>query len=312
MSAARRLALPMLAAGLILGATAGCGRSGADTPALPVATPVSELGAPAGTDGAGSPTVALALGGGGLRGLAHIGVLRALEEAGIEPDLVVGTSAGALVGAAYASGKRSEEIAAIARDVDIPSFVDWTISSGGIMRGKNIAGWVDALTAGVPIESFPTRFAAVATDLQSGAAVVVDRGSAGQAVRASAAVPGVNVAVPYRGGHLVDGGVSSLVPVRAARALGGDIVIAVDIYCHRSGASGLTAASVLRQVMHTQSCLIAAPELAEADILITPVVAVPGISDKEQQQRAIQAGYESARRALSKSGLAFAHGREDD
>lgn len=152
------------------------------------------------------PIIALALGGGGLRGFAHLGVLRALEEAGLRPDIVVGTSAGAVVGAAYASGKTLEELASSACAVKLSSLIDLSLGSGGIMRGRHLAAWVDTLTAGVPIEQFPIRFAAVATDLQSGAAMLIDSGPAGTAIQASAAVPGVTVPVPYRGGHLVDGG----------------------------------------------------------------------------------------------------------
>jgi len=161
--------------------------------------------------------VALVLGGDGLRGFAHIGVLRAFEEAGIKPDIVVGTSAGAVVGAAYSSGMTAAQIASVARDVELSSLVDWTLSSSGIMRGKNLAHWIDTITAGVPIEKFPIRFAAVATDLDSEKAVLLDRGSPGGAIQASAAVAGVNVPVPYKNGHLIDGGITSLVPARFAR-----------------------------------------------------------------------------------------------
>lgn len=245
------------------------------------------------------PVVGLALGGGGLRGLAHIGVLQALEEAGIQPDLVVGTSAGALVGAVYASGKNSREIARLAQDLDIASFVDFTLSASGIMRGDHIADWVDAAAGGRPIEAFPIRFAAIATDLRHGDPMVLDRGRPGDAVRASAAVPGVNVPVAYRGGHLVDGGIASLVPVRAARALGAQIVIAVDIYCRGEEAGGLSAPEVMRRSMHIQSCLISDSEMDEADIRIVPDIVVPGISDKDSQQRAVEAGYAAARTILS-------------
>jgi len=203
------------------------------------------------------PTVALVLGGGGLRGFAHIGVLRAFEEAGIKPDIVVGTSAGAVVGAAYASGLPLARIESVARNVKLSSLVDWTLNSGGIMRGNNLASWIDTVTAGVPIEKFPIRFAAVATDLQSEMAVLLDRGSPGNAIQASAAVPGINVPVPYKNGHLIDGGVTSLVPVRFARAMGADFVIAVDIFCQRPGADGLgrlrsSAASCTRRVASSQ------------------------------------------------------------
>jgi len=254
------------------------------------------------------PIVALALGGGGLRGLAHIGVLQALEEAGIRPDLVVGTSAGALVGAAYASGKTPRQIQELALDVNIASFVDFTISSRGIMRGDHIATWVDTITGQMPIEAFPIKFAAVATDLERGVPVLLERGTPGNAVRASVAVPGVQVPVPYRHGHLVDGAISSLVPVRAARALGADVVIAVDIYCHNKHTTGLSTAAVLRHTMHTQVCLLAAPELAEADIRIVPVVAVPGLLDKDEQQQTIKVGYEAARTALASADLAALRG----
>ena len=263
-------------------------------------------GAPSSHSGAANhrPVIALVLGGGGLRGLAHIGVLQALEEAGIRPDLVVGTSAGALVGAAYASGKTPQQIQELAQEVRILSFVDFTVSPRGIMRGDNIATWVDTITGQVPIEAFPIKFAAVATDLQRGVPVLLERGNPGNAVRASVAVPGVQVPVAYREGYLVDGAISSLVPVRAARALGADFVIAVDIYCHNKQTAKLSAAAVLRHTMHTQVCLLSAPELAEADLRILPDVTVPGILDKEEQQQAINAGLEAARKVLAGADLA--------
>jgi len=244
------------------------------------------------------PTVALVLGGGGLRGFAHMGVLRALEEAGIRPDIVVGTSAGAIVGAAYASGMTVAQIEAAASQVKLSSLIDFTWSSQGLMRGNKLAAWVDTMTAGVPIENFPIRYAAVATDLASEKPVLLDSGPAGTAIRASAAVPGVTVAIPYGTGHLVDGGITSLVPVRFARAMGADVVIAVDIYCQGPRSDGVGALTVIHRVMHAQSCLLAAPEMAEADVLIAPAVKVSGLSAKDEQQLAIKAGYEAARAAL--------------
>jgi NTE family protein len=236
-----------------------------------------------------------------------MGVLRALEEAGIKPDIVVGTSAGAVVGAVYASGMTAAQMESAARNVKLSSLVDLSLDFGGIMRGNNLANWIDRVTAGVPIEKFPVRFAAVATDLQSEKAVLLDRGSPGNAIQASAAVRGINVPVPYRNGHLIDGGITSLVPVRFARAMGADFVIAVDIYCQGPRADGLGALTVMQRVMHTQSCLVPAPEMAEADVLIAPAIGAARMSTKDEQERAIHAGYEAARavlpRSLSKPGL---------
>jgi len=244
--------------------------------------------------------VALVLGGGGLRGFAHIGVLRALEERGIRPDIVVGTSAGALVGAAYASGATVEQLEAAARDIDVPALIDWTLDEGGLMRGDEIARWVDGVTHERPIEDFPVRFGAVATDLDNGDAVVIESGKPGDAVRASAAVPAATVPVAYRGGHLVDGGVSSLVPVRFARAMGARVVIAVDIYCSADEPMALSAPGVLRRSMRLQTCLLADSELTDADIIIRADVPMPKMSDASSRQMAMDAGYQAANRVLDK------------
>lgn len=242
--------------------------------------------------------VALVLGGGGLRGFAHIGVLRALEEHGIRPDIVVGTSAGALVGAAYASGTTVEQLADDALRLDVPALIDWTLDEGGLMRGDEIARWVDRATHGKRIEDFPMRFGAVATDLDSGDAVLLASGAPGNAVRASAAVPGATVPVAYPGGHLVDGGVASLVPVRFARAMGAHTVIAVDIYCAAAGTGELSAPHVIQRAMHLQTCLLAKAELNDADVVIQANVPMPKMSDISSRQKAIEAGYKTAKAVL--------------
>lgn len=245
-----------------------------------------------------TPRLALVLGGGGLRGFAHIGVLQALHEAGIRPDLVVGSSAGALVGAAYASGLQPDQLLAAARGLRVASLIDFSPSRSGLMRGTHIAAWVDALVAGRAIEAFAIRFAAVATSLESGEPLLLDRGPAGAAVQASAAVPGISRPLAYAGGQLIDGGLSSLVPVRAARALGASAVIAVDIYCHGPRAEARSALGIAGRAMQGQNCRLAGAEMAEADVLIAPAVRVAGLSDKAAQQAAVQAGYLAARAAL--------------
>ncbi len=285
---------------LLAAALAGCAGAQARPPVELAARSLAEVqrSTPPRPGGAGQPAVALVLGGGGLRGFAHLGVLRALDEAGIRPDIVVGTSVGALIGAAYASGMNAAQLTETALGTRISSLIDLTLSSSGLMRGNRLASWIDTLTEGAPIETFPVRFAAVATDLQSGEPVLLDSGPAGAAIQASAAVPGANVPVAYNKGHLVDGGISSLVPVRSARAMGADFVIAVDIYCHGPRAQGLGALTVIGRIMQTQNCLVAAPEMAQADVLIAPGVKVSGMSARDEHEAAIQAGYDAARAAL--------------
>lgn len=295
-----RILIAFAAAGALATVVAGCASRGSNPPFDLEPVELADLQAtmPVRPADGGRPAIALVLGGGGLRGFAHIGVLRALEEAGIRPDIVVGTSAGAVVGAAYASGMSPAQIEAAARDVRLSSLIDWTFSSQGFMRGDNIAAWIERITAGVAIERFPIRFGAVATDLQTARAVLLTRGPAGRAVQASAAVPGANVPVAYAGGHLVDGGTASLVPVRFARAMGAVLVIAVDVYCRDVPVNDLGAFAVMRRVMHAQSCTLAATEMAEADVLIAPAIRVSSLSAPDEQDRAMRTGYEAAREAL--------------
>lgn len=289
----RRACWPALAA-LALAACAGTERAPLDLQPRTLAE-VARVTPPT----PARPVLAVVLGGGGLRGFAHVGVLQALEEAGLRPDIVVGTSAGSVVGAAYASGMSVEQIRQAALDVKISSLLDFTWRSGGFMSGDKLATWLDNVTDGKRIEDFPIRFAAVATDLYSAQPVLLERGPAGRAIQASSAVPGVQVPVAYPAGHLVDGGISSLVPVRFARAMGADIVIAIDIYCHHHPVGAVNVPAVLSRVMQAQSCLVAAPEMADADLLISPAVTVPRMSDKVAHDQTMREGREAARMALS-------------
>lgn len=289
---------------LLTGCAANPSTASADLHPRTLAEVQERTGPRAAHKGARRPTVALALGGGGLRGFAHVGVLQALEEAGLRPDIVVGTSAGSVVGAAYASGMPVEKIREAALAIKVSSLLDFTWQSGGFIRGDKLAGWADTLIGSngsdKHVEDFPIRFAAVATDLQSAQPLLLTQGPAGRVIQASSAVPGMQVPVAYEAGHLIDGGVTSLVPVRFARAMGADVVIAVDIYCRSPRAATMNVLGVLGQVMQTQSCLIAAPELAEADVVIAPTVAVPDMADRPSQEQAIQAGYQATRAALAR------------
>ena len=176
------------------------------------------------------PIVGLALGGGAARGWAHIGVIRALEEAGIRPDVVCGTSMGALVGAAYAAGELDafEEWARGLGLRDVLSNIDVSLSSG-FFKGEKLMDFLRGKFVDRDIEDLAMPFAAVATSLHTGTEIWLRHGSTLDAVRASIAVPGLLTPVILDGAVLVDGGLVNPIPVSLARAMGADVLIAVDL-----------------------------------------------------------------------------------
>ena len=179
----------------------------------------------------GRPRLAIALGSGSARGWAHIGVLRALRQAGITPDIVCGTSMGAFVGAAYASGSL-DSLEGWARDLtrrDVLGFFDVSLGAGGLIKGEKLLGYTSRLFLDETFADLDKPFACVATDLASGREVWLKEGRILDAVRASVALPGLLVPQLLDGCYLVDGGLVNPVPVSLCRALGADIVIAVDL-----------------------------------------------------------------------------------
>ena len=178
-----------------------------------------------------SPRIGLALGSGSARGLSHIGVLDALIEAGIKPDVVCGSSIGALVGAAYVAGKLAgfRDWAESATWRQVVRLMDVRLKGGGLVDGKQIVALLRRLGVDAPIESYEKRFAAVATDLATGREVWLQSGSILEAVRASIAIPGIVSPSLVDGKWLVDGGLSNPVPVSVCRALGAEVIIAVNL-----------------------------------------------------------------------------------
>lgn len=176
------------------------------------------------------PKIGLALGGGSARGWAHIGVLRALAEAGVVPDMVCGTSIGALVGAAYVDGDldRLENWARELTLQTIVGFLDFSIG-GGLIKGEKLIEFFRSHFVDLQISALPLPFAAVATDLQTGREVWLQEGLVSDAVRASIALPGLFTPIEHEGRWLVDGGLVNPVPVSLCRAMGADLVIAVDL-----------------------------------------------------------------------------------
>lgn len=176
------------------------------------------------------PKIGLALGSGGARGWAHIGVLRALDEMGIVPDYVAGCSMGALVGAAYVSGNLDalEEWALTITTRKLAMMVDVSLNSGGLVEAKHVAKFFETLDMPEMIEDQKIPFLAIATDMRTGREVWLRDGPIIDAVRASIALPGIISPYEINGRWLLDGGLTNPLPVSACRAMGADIVIAVN------------------------------------------------------------------------------------
>ena len=244
------------------------------------------------------PRIGLALGGGAARGFAHIGVIQVLEEAGVTPDLVVGTSAGSLVAALYASGKGGQALGAMALTMDESAITDWSFPGRGLIRGEALARYVREHTGGRLIEQMVRPLGIVATDLDSGAPVLFQRGDTGAAVRASSSVPAVFQPVPIGGREYVDGGLVSPVPVRFARQMGAELVLAVDISSPPEGAPTGDPIRMLLQTFSIMSRSINHFELKEADVVLRPALAGVASSDFSSRGRAIRAGRDAALQLL--------------
>jgi NTE family protein len=275
MNARRRL---LLGGASALG-LAACGEL-TRKPDLPAPRPVA----------ARKPKVALALGGGAARGFAHIGVIKALETNGIVPDFVVGTSAGSVVGALYAAGHGPFELQKLAIQLDESSVTDWSLFDRGVIKGEALERFINTNVGNRPIEGLKRRFAAVATDLQTGEPIIFQRGNTGTAVRASSSIPGVFPPVPIGGREYVDGGLVAPIPVREARSLGADIVIAVDISGRPSGKKNQGSLDVLLDTISIMGGALGKVELAGAEVVIRPDMRGLASTNFQQRHEAILEG----------------------
>jgi NTE family protein len=242
--------------------------------------------------------IVLALGGGAARGFAHIGVIKVLESHGIVADYVVGTSAGAVVGALYAGGHDAYAMQKIAQQLDEKVFADWTLGGRGFLKGEALQEFINQHVQGRPLEKLNKPFAAVATDLKTGERVVFRSGDSGMAVRASAAVPGVFQPTQFAGKNYVDGGLCSPVPVRAAREMGADFVIAVDISAKPEGQPVDSLASVMWQTITIMGGTIGKTEMREADVVIRPNLRYVKSWDFAARNEAMLEGERAAQAAL--------------
>lgn len=280
-------AFPRALACLLLTSLAACG-STPPSPAPAVPDPTAST----------APTppikIGVALGGGAAKGFAHIGVIKMLEANGFAPAVVAGTSAGSVVGALYASGMNAFELQEKAVALDEARIRDLQLSSGGLVLGQKLEDYVNEQVRRKPLEQLAKPFVAVATRLEDGERTVFARGNTGQAVRASSSIPGVFQPVTIGKYHFVDGGIVSPVPVDAARQLGADVVVAVDISNKARGQTPGNLLGALNQSIAIMGQKLGQAELARADIIIRPQVLDMGAADFSQRASAIVEGEKAA------------------
>jgi NTE family protein len=248
------------------------------------------------------PRLGLALSGGAARGLAHVGVLKVLEEHGIRVDCVAGTSAGALVGGALASGMSAAEIEEVGRSLRWRDLGRMTLSRLGVQSSAVMEEYVRARFPVTRFEELAVPFAAVATDLRTGARVVMrDEGDLGFAIRASCAVPGWYVPVTDAGGRqLVDGGLVANLPVSVVRSLGAEVVVAVDVNSEGAKFMGppTSIIGVLLQSMLVVQRVAVEHQRQLADVCISPSVGHLRWDELARAAEFIDAGVEAARAAI--------------
>ena len=242
----------------------------------------------------------LALGGGAARGFAHVGVIQVLEEAGLRPAYLVGTSAGSLVAALYASGKTPADLVRVAQSMQEAEITDWMlpILNRGALRGEALARYVNTQVGGRTLEQMSIPVGIVATDLGNGDAITFRRGNTGAAVRASSAVPGVFQPVRVADREYVDGGLVAPVPVRQTREMGANFVIAVDISSDPEGNPSGDTFQILMQTFAIMGKSINQLALKEADWVVRPALSGVKSADFSARMRSIEAGRTAMREAL--------------
>ena len=277
---------------MLLGLLVGCQTAPPAPPPEPPAVAAPPVAAP--KPPPRPPRIGLALGGGAARGFAHIGVIQVLEEHGIRPDLVVGTSAGSLVAALYAGGLDGAGLGGLAHTMDESTLTDWAYPGRGLIRGEALARYVREHTGGRLIEQMRLPLGIVATDLDNGQPVLFRRGDPGLAVRASSAVPAVFQPVKIGTREYVDGGLVSPVPVHFARQMGAELVIAVDISAAPEGNPTGDPMRMLLQTFAIMGRSINRYELKDADIVMRPRLNGVSSADFTARAKSILAGREIA------------------
>ncbi|WP_020407505.1 patatin-like phospholipase family protein [Hahella ganghwensis] len=247
-----------------------------------------------------APVIGIAFGGGGVRGFMHLGVIKALEEAGIRAQIVTGSSAGSIAATFYASGKSYEEMASIVENVKEWDVADLRLASNGFVKGEALAEWINGHLVQEDISDFPIGLGIAVTDLTERESKLIQSGNPGKAVQISSSIPGAFIPVTVNDHVYVDGGVLTLIPVRYARAMGADFVIAVDIYCGNQKTDTDTSGRILLSTFRMQSCKLGEADLAAADIVIQPEFEPENYGSFSSKADAIEAGYQATMKQLEK------------
>ena len=253
------------------------------------------------------PIIALVLGSGGARGYAHIGAIQVLEQSGIHPDFIVGTSAGSIVGSLYASGKNANQIRDIALNMKASDVRDIRLDMKGFFDGQKVEDYVNKQVSDMPLQSLPIPMYVVATQLKEGKKVVFNYGNIGQAVRASVSIPSMFIPTKIGADEYVDGGLVSPVPVDVARKLGADIIIAVDILAQPMYTETSNVWGLFNQNINIMQKNLAQIELKNADIVIQPDLREKvHIFDVSGRELTMQAGVDATVAQLGQIQKVFA------
>jgi NTE family protein len=248
------------------------------------------------------PKIALVLGGGSAKGFAHVGVIRILEQEKIPIHMIVGTSVGSLIGALYASNPDSFQVEWAALKIERSDILDFSIVSSklGPVQGARLETFVEQTAKAKKVEDTKIPFYPVATDLNTGETVTLEKGSLAKAVHASSAIPGIFVPVPFGSRTLVDGGVTDNVACDIARAKGADIVIAVSLQRDIKDYNMNSAIDVIAQSINIMMHENSKPKLQHADIVIEPDIRGVSMFDFSQKKMLVEEGMKAARKAIPK------------
>ena len=242
--------------------------------------------------------IAIVLGAGASKGFAHIGVLKVLESNKIPVHMIVGTSAGSFVGSLYAYGYNAFQLQKMSFSIEKGDILDITIPDNGFIKGEKLEEYINEKVKNTPIENLRIPFYSVATDLQNGHEVVFGKGNTGTAVRASCSIPGIFNPVRISDRIYVDGGVVSPVAVEAAKRLGADIVIVVDISADIGGKPPESTIETILQSISIMYSKLSSLQLTKADIVIRPKVGYIGPGDFSKRHEAVLEGEKAALGAL--------------